>query len=438
VSAGAAAHLRRWLDGDEARGAEAALIAELHRARPARAQPHGTTVCFLDRPGLPPRRIAELDRHGTLLAALRWSAAGLAAAWVRIPDRSWLRIEPAATRDTPWGLADRLWHSARLDDRGRALTVVEALDYARIDRIPTLAEPARLPPGGGVALLNTLAALAEDQGATTLVYPGPYPGEQLFLALLESFRYEPATDPLAAFVAGELRWRPAPHERVFAADDLYVQLRGRVEKVVWRQRTYYRPDWQAVARLAPARVRDVDRATVGCSLWALGAVLEDHLELTLAGDLQRVVAPPAAPRPARPLPAAVAGGVLAVVAARSAAALAPALRAAALRLEWAEVPGELGRLEGDCGRLAHALRDRYLDLAAQAATPAARTGLALAVLTEIAGVLGDPLRSAAQARVAALPEPEQRALLTGPPPADPAEAATIAAAVAALLTDRGE
>jgi hypothetical protein len=385
------------------------------------------------------RRVAEFDRQGTLLAALQWAAEGLATAWIRIPDRSWLRIEPAAARDTPWGLADRLWHGAQLDAVGRPLTLFEAIDYAHVDRIPALAEPARLPPGGGVAVLNMLATLAADQGVTALAYRGPYPTEQLFLALLESFRYDTVSeDPLAAFVAGDLRWRPAPHERVFVADDLYVQLRERIEKVVWRQRSYYRPDWQGVARLAPARVRDTERAMICCSLWALGGVLEDHLELTAAGDLRRVVADAAAPRPASSLPAAVARGVVAIVAAGSAAALAPAIRAARLRLAWAEAPGELARLDGECGRLAHSLRDRYRALAARAVTPAARAGLGLAVLTEIAGALGDALRSAAQARVAALPESEQQALLAAPPAAEPADAAAITAAVAALLDDASE
>src|SRR5439155_370570 len=90
--------------------------------------------------------------------------------------------------------------------------------------------------------LNLIAELAREQGAARLAYRGPYPTEQLFLALLESFRYEPAdaADPLAAFMSGGLAWTPAPHERLFAADGLYVQRRGRVEKVVF--------EWGAVAR----------------------------------------------------------------------------------------------------------------------------------------------------------------------------------------------
>ncbi len=55
-----------------------------------------------------------------------------------------------------------------------------------------------MPPGGGTAVLNLLAGLAADQGGGPVAYHGPYPSEQLFLALLESFRYEGGgSDPLA-------------------------------------------------------------------------------------------------------------------------------------------------------------------------------------------------------------------------------------------------
>jgi len=36
--------------------------------------------------------------------------------------------------------------------KGARLTLFEAIDWARIDRIPVLGEPARLPPGGGTAV----------------------------------------------------------------------------------------------------------------------------------------------------------------------------------------------------------------------------------------------------------------------------------------------
>src|SRR5206468_2622297 len=116
----------------------------------------------------------------------------------------------------------------------KALTVFQSLDYERLDFIPPLAEPVRLLPGAGTALLDLLAGLMKDQGVTRVRYRGPYPTEQLFTALLESFRYDPAvTDPLGRFMdGGDLDWLPAPHERHQVAAGLSVQIRQEVDKVV--------------------------------------------------------------------------------------------------------------------------------------------------------------------------------------------------------------
>ena len=251
--------------------------------------PHGTAVTYSPAG----RRVRERDRHGHELARLEWREDGaLARASVRIPDGSWLTIEPRATADAPWGPSDRLWH------RGTALTVFAAVDYARIASIPPLAEPARLPPGGGTAVLNLIASLAADQGGPRLFYRGPYPSEQLFLALLESFRYEGGEgDPLPAFMGADLAWIPAPHERLVADGGIWIQMRDGIEKVVWEGRPYYRTVWQDVRRHAARRVREAE-GRVLCSLCALGTDLEDHLRMDSRGDAIEVLAGGAA-RPAR-------------------------------------------------------------------------------------------------------------------------------------------
>lgn len=399
--------------------------------------PHGTVVGYADVGGHR-RRVLEIDREGTPLAALRWSPGRLEAAWLRIPDGNWLAIEPRATSDAPWGLSDRLRLAHAPGATGDSLTLFEALDYGAVDRVPALADPGRLPSGGGAVVLNLLAALAADQGRSHLQYRGPYPGEQLFLTLLESFRYEPDTpDALTAFVAGTLAWRPAPHERLFAAGGVYVQQRQRIEKVVWRGRTYYRPDWQQVARQAPRRVRDVgDR--VRCSLWALGGPIADHLELAADGAVLRASAPAAPVTHSRRLPAAVAAGAGAIVAATSMPALAGFVReeAAALALEWISPADDLVETAPDGARLSAALRERLAPLAAAAGGAAERAAVGLGALVEIAGLLGDGLRARAQARIAALPAPAQAVALTAPPPAGgEADARAITAAVQALLDD---
>lgn len=175
-----------------------------------------------------------------------------------------------------------------------------------------------------------------------------------------------------------------------------------------------------------------------CSLWALGDVLEDHLELTPDGTVVRACAPLPPAQPARALPGGVAAGIGAAVAATSAPALASFVReaAAALRLTWAPVSGDLLEMTADEARLSTRLGERLAAEAATAPTPADRATVGLAALAEIAGLVGDALRARAQARVAALPVADQEALLAAPPPpAGAQEARVITAAVEALLED---
>ena len=386
-----------------------------------------------------------VDRRGTLVTVLRPTATGsLESAWVRIPDGSWLGIEPRATRDAPWGWSDRLWHAAEPPANGwhgARLTLFEALDWARIDRIPVLAEPARLPPGGGTAVLNLVAARAAQQGAGPLPYRGPYPTEQLFLALLESFRYEPVTpDPLAAFMDGALAWRPAPCERLFVGDDLYVQRRERIEKVVWRGIIYYRRDWQGIARHAPRRIVDAPDG-VRCGLWALARQLEDALLLNPSGELAAIVAPEPGPGASRPLPDPVWAGVTAVVAARGAAPLAPFVESVggAFSLEWGPVARDLAQIGRGRVRISERLREALAAGLAAASTDGDRAALGLAVIAEIAALVGDALRGRAQAamlaRAAAEPAPSLPDL-PAPGEHDGAERArAITKAIAALLAD---
>jgi hypothetical protein len=368
---------------------------------------------------------------------------------VRIPGGSWLVIEPCAESPTgPWSRCDRLWQVDQAaadgakspDALGTPLTVFESLDYAGVDRIPALAEPSRLPPGGGTAVLNLIAALAADQGAAPLPYRGPYPTEQLFLALLEAFRYEArSADPLAEFMRGGVDWIPAPAERVFAADGTYVQLRGRVEKVVWRGRPYHRRHWQAIARRTGRCVRDADDG-VRCSLWALETVLEDHLLLTADGDVVRALEPSAASDDVRPISACERAGIVCVVSATSAPALGPSLRAVGddLTLEWGPTGIDLIRVEGARVRVTNRLRELIADRLGRATTRETTLAVGLAGLAEVAFAIGDTLRARAQARLlAAPPEIQAEALATDPPTATAASgvaARAIAAAVETLVT----
>ena len=115
------------------------------------------------------------------------SPGPMTGAWTRpgygCPTEAWLTVQPRRATDPRWGVSDLLRMG---DDRPHPLS--RRSTGARSTRSPPWPSRRRLPPGGGTAVLNLVASLAADQGRTALAYRGPYPTEQLFLALLESFR----------------------------------------------------------------------------------------------------------------------------------------------------------------------------------------------------------------------------------------------------------
>lgn len=365
--------------------------------------PHGTTVTY-DAWG---HRLLERDRHGHDLARFAWGEDDtLVSASVRIPDGSWLTIEPHATADAPWGLSDRVWH------QDTPLTVFAALDYAQIASIPPLAEPAKLPPGGGTAILNLLAGLAIDQRRPALRYEGPYPSEELFLALLESFHYEGGgSNPLQAFRAGTLSWSPAPYERDLTGAGVWIQRREKIEKVTWEGRSYYRSDWQGVHRHTAHRIHESGQSVI-CSLWAFEGSVEDHLRIDPHDDL--TVLPVEPPSPCVfPAPPGVLAGLGAVVAARSLPVLGPLImkEVGSLRLEWAPLTRDLVSLDHEELRLSNRLLPFMRSRQAAASTHDERTGVAIAILAELAHLIGDVLRRRVQARLAGLAECDGKAIL---------------------------
>src|SRR5438270_582339 len=77
------------------------------------------------------RLAGEQDAHGTTLSALEWRSDGrLQHARVRLPDGSWIAIEPGAGAPGPWGASDLVTRD------GQALSRLAALDWTRVDRIP--------------------------------------------------------------------------------------------------------------------------------------------------------------------------------------------------------------------------------------------------------------------------------------------------------------
>lgn len=422
--------LLSWLERAAIRAVDPERIDALARALgnedpPITAGRWGTLIGYDPGPGR--RRLVQFDRRGNLVAAFRWRMDGrLAWAKCLTMDGRWVGIEPAAASHPAWGSSDRVW---LLDDSEPwtprdAITVFQSLDYGRPDFIPPLAEPERLPPGAGTALLNLVAGLMKDQGVIGARYRGPYPTEQLFTALLECFRYEPSTaDPLGRFMEGApVDWLPAPHESHHVAPGLSVQLRHEIDKVVLNGAAFYRMDWQDVTRREPRVVRS-DGGRFICSLWALGRPLEDRLILDPAGEVIEI--PPVLNEraPAAPLAPVWTAALGDLIARESAPALAASIRevTSALALEWGAVPGDLLHVDGHTIRISRRLKDAAAAGLRELPPGTERAHGAVQFILEVARLLGPLVRRRAQMRLLARSEDEQRhALLEGerePPPA---------------------
>jgi len=254
----------------------------------------------------------------------------------------------------------------------------------------------------------------KDQGVSRARYRGPYPTEQLFTALLESFRYDPAVaDPFGRFMdGGQLDWLPAPHERHHVAPGISVQLRQEVDKVVLGGSAFYRLDWQGVIRREPRVVRR-EGERVLCSLWALGRPIEDRLVLDRSGEV--LEAPAVAPdhAPVAPLPPVWGPALAELIAREGAPALAGSIREVmdGLALEWGAVAGDLTSVDGARIRVSRRLRDTAIAWLREAPPGAERAERAGQFVLEVARLLGPAVRLRAQMRLEARSEEEQRRAL---------------------------
>ncbi len=415
--------LRSWLERDEIHSLDAERIGLLIHALddadpPVSTGRWGTLIGYV--PGPARRRLVQFDRRGHLIAAFTWRPDGtLHWARCRTAQGQWVGIDPRSTTHPGWGTSDRVWLLDRAFVPREALTVFQALDYERLDVIPPLAHPRRLPAGAGTAILDLLAGLMKDQGVGRVRYRGPYPTEQLFTALLESFRYDPSVgDPLDRFMdGGALDWLPAPHERHHVTPSVTVQLRQEIDKVVMDGVTFYRRDWQAVTRREPRVVRsDGDR--VVCSLWALGRAIEDPLVLDRSGEVIAVRSPAANDTPPAPFPPVWAPALAELIARESAPALAGSIRdaMASLRLEWGSTAGDLLRVSGTSITVSRRLRDAAVAWIRDPTAGAERAERAVQFVLEVARLLGPTVRLLAQVRLEEADEDEQQRAFLEPDP----------------------
>ena len=412
--------LRAWLERPEilALGHDHVrlLVQALDSADPPVATGRwGSLIGYV--PGSVRRRLVQFDRRGNLIAACSWRSDGsLARAACRTAHGLWVGIEPGAATHPGWGASDRvclLEVSASFRSR-ETLTVFRALDYERLDAIPPLAHPRLLPPGAGTAILDLLAGLMKDQGVSRVRYRGPYPTEQLFTSLLESFRYDPSVgDPFDRFMdGGALDWLPAPHERHHVAPGITVQLRHEIDKVVMDGATFYRRDWQDVTRREPRIVRKEDDRAV-CSLWALGRSIEDRLVLDRSGEVLEAPAPIPDAAPPSPLPPVWGPALAELIARESAPALAGPIRDAMskLSLEWGGAAGDLLRVDATAIHLSRRLRDIAVAWVREASAGTERAERAIQFVLEVARLLGPAVRLLAQVRLEEAGEEEQQRAL---------------------------
>jgi hypothetical protein len=378
-----------------------------------RVETHGTVVLYRPDPaGRLEHRLLEVDPGGVVTAAFNRDSGGtLRGAWVALLDGRVAGLLPGGADHPLWGPSDRL---VRLDGaESTTLTLARAVHWSAVDTIPPVAEPARLPSGAGAAVMNVLAALAQDQGRSALRYCGPYPTEHLFWSLTDSFRCAPGPDSLARFLAeaeatfarGVLAevpvdWTPAPHERRLHPDGVSVQLRDGVERVTWQGRSYHRTESDGRRRREHRVVRLVEDENGArryvASLEALGIVVEDHVTLDERGQpIERHVPTLDAARE-EPLagPWREALGALLPLEATP-------LLAGAIEAVWPEIPVTWGPVAADLverrgtalrvsPKLARVYRSAWRDSA-----PDARRALARRLVRDVLGLIGPVVREAA-------------------------------------------
>jgi hypothetical protein len=380
-----------------------------------RIQKHGSVALY--RPSAAAHlqhRLLEVDPSGVATVAFNRDSRGeLREAWVSLADRGMAGLLPGDAYHPLWGLSDRLVH---LTGTGSptTLTLARAVRWSSIESIPPVAEPAHLPSGAGVALLNVLATLAQDQRQPALRYRGPYPTEQLFWTLTESFHCDAGPDPLARFLAeaeatfarGALAevpvdWVPAPHERRLHLGGLVVQLRDGVERISWHGRSYYRTEGQGLRRREHRVVRVVETGDgtrrYVASLEALGTVVEDHLTLDEGGQpVEQHALAVDAGLEERPMAALWRSALGALLPLEATPLLAGAIEAVwpGMHLAWGPVPGDLIEARGAALRLSPKLvriyRSAWMDT-----TATERRGLARRLVRDVLGLIGPAVRDAA-------------------------------------------
>lgn len=254
-------------------------------------------------------------------------------------------------------------------------TAMTALAWARPTEIPAIAEPGRLPPGAGGAILNTIAILARRAGVTALRYAGPYPTSALWRTLARSFRCAAGE---AAFTAGGLDralrvardpiaidFQPAPHERIAIAGG-FVELRDRIERAVI-DGIPYEPGGSPARLSSPDGSEGRPEDNRHCEIWFGDAPYARVATLAPDGSLlagPHAIPPCESPVIGRAFPRALRAAIAELVAEAVPAPLAEAARAlcAEQAMCWADLGARAAREQPDGFAVHAALWDRIAPL----------------------------------------------------------------------------
>jgi hypothetical protein len=287
-------------------------------------------------------------------------------------------------------------------------TAMTALDWARPTEIPAIAEPSRLPPGAGGAILNTIALLARAAHVAALRYAGPYPTAALWHSLARSFHTSAAE---SSFTAGALDralrvardpipidFAPAPHDRL-AIPSGFVELRARPERVVLAGIAYTPGGSPARLVDAPSEPSEPGRegqaAGSHCEIWFGDTCYARVATLATDGSLlagPRPIPSCTSPVLGRAFPAPLREALAELIADAVPPPLADDARAlcASAALHWADLGARAAREQPDGFAVHAALWDRI--------APLGLARLALALTEALA-----PVVAAAVVRAAARP-----------------------------------
>jgi len=325
-------------------------------------------------------RVAEvIDREGHRLARIAWRGGRISSAMV------WGDLAAP-----PVGISAAIVAHPVLGD-AHALScgaVMSAIDWSSPTRIPAIDRPAAIPAGAGTMLLDLIALCAMRAGVASLAYEGPYPTHALWGSLAQCFTTGGSVDD---FVRGApVSFAPAPFERVWVHERVWVQLRDGIERANVLGADFA-PD-HAARRL----VRISDDDTIAAELWIGDA---PHAQLARFDRRGALIDGPTMPPPfssgvlGREFPPPLRAALAELVADHAPHPLAAAVRdvVAGARLAWADLGVELARATPDGAILVHAaLWDRL--------APLGMARLAMALAEAI-----DPVaRRLATARLAAL------------------------------------